>query len=523
MESGRDAPLRLPELIAALSLGIDLGLGHPFEHVLRSCLIAVRLGQLVDAPADEREAAYYLALLKSLGCTVDAAELAVWFGDDNAFRGDAWRIDMAGLPLFGFMLRRAGAGGSPWHRIRITASLIAEGNSGAAESMAAHCDVAATLAERLGLGASLSAPMQQLFSRWDGTGTPKVGGEEIALSVRLVTLAEVVEAFRSAEGPEAALATAAKRAGAQFDPELAAALQRHADDVFAGLDGDTTWDEVVAAEPAPSDPIREEDLDEALGVVADFADLKSPWYRGHSRAVAELGADAAARFGLPAGEATAVRRAGLIHDLGRTGVPNSIWDKPAVLTESERERVRLHPYYTERSFARPAALARLGAIAGAHHERLDGSGYHRGLAGASLVPAARVLAAADAYHAMTEARPHRQALDPADAAEELRRDVRAGRLDGDAAEAVLAAAGHRTSIRRRSTPAGLTPRELEVLVLLARGASNRAIARRLVIADKTAANHVEHIYTKIGAKTRASATLYAMRQGLLDTLEPDER
>jgi HD-GYP domain-containing protein (c-di-GMP phosphodiesterase class II) len=523
MESARDAPLRLPELIASLSLGIDLGLGQPIEHVLRSCLIAVRLGERIGAPAAEREAAYYLALLKSVGCTVDAGELAVWFGDDNAFRGAAARIDLAGLPLFGFMLRRAGAGGSAWHRVRITASLLAEGNKGAAESMAAHCDVAATLAERLGLGSSLYDPMQQLFSRWDGKGEPRVGGEAIALSVRLVQLADVVEAFRSAEGAEAALAMARKRAGGQFDPALVAALERDADDVLAGLGGETTWDEVVAAEPSPSPPIPEDELDEALGVVADFADLKSPYYRGHSRGVAELAADAAVRVGLPASEATTVRRAALLHDLGRTGVPNSIWDKPGPLTASERERVRLHPYYSERALSRPAALARLGAIAGAHHERLDGSGYHRGLTAASLSASARVLAAADAYHAMTEPRPHRPALEPTGAADELRREVRAGRLDADAAEAVLAAAGHRTSARRRSTPAGLTPRELEVLVLLARGASNREIAQRLVIADKTAANHVEHIYTKIGASTRASATLYAMRQGLLDTLEPHER
>ena len=209
-----------------------------------------------------------------------------------------------------------------------------------------------------------------------------------------------------------------------------------------------------------------------------------------------------------------------MHDLGRTGVPNSIWDKPGPLTEAERERVRLHPYYTERALARPAALARLGVVAGAHHERLDGSGYHRGLGGSALPPTSRVLAAADAYHAMTEPRPHRPALEPSAAAEELRGEARAGRLDADAADAVLAAAGHRRTRRGRSSPGGLTPRELEVLVLLARGASNKEIARTLVIAEKTAANHVEHIYAKIDVSTRASAALYAMRHGLLDTLEP---
>lgn len=520
MEGVAESRLRLPELIAALTLGIDLGLGQPTEHVLRSCLIALRLAESVDAPPSEREAAYYVALLSSVGCTADASQLAEWFGDDNAFRSATYGVDLAGLPMFGFMLRRAGAGGSPWHRVRITAALFAEGNGGAAESMASHCDVAATLAERLGLGPSLYEPMRQLFARWDGKGEPGLRGDAIALCVRLVQLADVVEAHRSAGGPEAALAMARRRAGTQFDPALVAQLEQHAGDVFAGLDGETTWDEVVAAEPNASGPIAEGELDEAFTVVADFADLKSPYFRGHSRGVAALAADAAAVLGLPASETVTVRRAALLHDLGRTGVPNTIWDKPGALTESERERVRLHPYYTERALARPAALARLGAIAGAHHERLDGSGYHRGLTGASVSQSARVLAAADAYHAMTEPRPHRPQLGSKDAADELRRDVRAGRFDGDVAEAVLAAAGHRTGSRRRSAPGGLTPRELEVLVLLARGASNREIAKTLVIAEKTAANHVEHIYAKIDVSTRAAAALYAMRQGLLETLEP---
>jgi HD-GYP domain-containing protein (c-di-GMP phosphodiesterase class II) len=520
VERAGDSQLRLPELIAALSLGIDLGFGQPTEHFLRSCLIATRLGERVGAPPSEREAAYYVALLSSVGCTWDAGELAVWFGDDTAFRNATYGVDLAGLPLFGFMLRHAGAGGSPWRRAGITAALLASGNKGAAESMAAHCDVAATLAERLGLEPSLHEPMRQVFARWDGKGQPRIRGEEIPLSVRLVQLADIAEAHRSAGGVEAALAVARQRAGTQFDPTLVAQLERHLDDVFAGLAGETTWDEVVAAEPTPSAPIAEDRLDETFAVVADFADLKSPYFRGHSRGVAALADEAAVLLGLPESDAVGVRRAALLHDLGRTGVPNSIWDKPGALTESERERVRLHPYYSERALARPPALARLGAIAAAHHERLDGSGYHRGLAGPSLPPLARVLAAADAYHAMTEPRPHRPPHEPDKAAAELRRDVRAGRFDADVAEAVLSAAGHRVSSRRRSAPAGLTPRELEVLVLLARGASNRQIAKALVIAQKTAANHVEHIYAKIDVSTRAAATLYAMRHGLLDTLEP---
>lgn len=519
MDTAAESRLRRPELIAALSLGMDLGLGQPTEHILRTCLISIRLGERIGATPAELEAAYHIALLSAIGCTADSGELARFFGDDNEFRRAAYRVDLAGLPLFGFMLRHAGAGGSSWHRMRMAAALVAEGSTGSAESMAAHCDVAATLAERLGL-AGLREPMRQLFARWDGKGVPRLKGEQIALPIRLVQLADIVEAYRSAGGHDAALAVARKRAGGHFDPALVAELERHADDLFSDLAGMTTWDQVVAAEPTPTGPISDEALDEALSVVADFADIKSPYFRGHSRGVAALAAAAAAHLALAEADAISVRRAGLVHDLGRTGVPNTIWDKEGPLTEAERERVRLHPYYTERALARPAALARLGKLAGAHHERQDGSGYHRGLQGAALPTSARVLAAADAYHAMTEPRPHRPALCPADAAAELRREARAGAFDAEAAEAVLASAGHRVERRGRSAPGGLTPRELEVLLLIARGASNREIARTLVIAEKTAANHVEHIYAKIDVSTRASAALYAMRHGLLETLEP---
>jgi HD-GYP domain-containing protein (c-di-GMP phosphodiesterase class II) len=516
--------LRLPELIAALTLGIDLGLGQPTEHVLRSCLVATRLAEAVDAPPGDREAAYYVALLASVGCTVDAAELAEFFGDDLAFHRATYDVDLAGLPLFGFMLRHAGAGRPPWERARVLVALLREGNEGATESMEGHCEVAATMAQRLGLGPGVHEPLRLIFARWDGKGVPAgLAGEEIPFVVRLVQLADLVEVHRSAAGVDAAVAVARERSGSQLDPALAAALERHAGDVFAGLDGETTWDDVIAAEPQPGPPLDDAAIDEALAVAGDFADLKSPLFRGHSRGVSALAADAAERLGLPTAEVTAVRRAGLVHDLGRTGVPNTIWDKPGLLTDGERERVRLHSYFTERALARPDALARLGVLAAAHHERVDGSGYHRGLAGSALSPSCRVLAAADAYHAMTEPRAHRAPLEPAAAATELRVEVRAGRLDADAAEAVLAAAGHRTSTRRRSAPAGMTPRELEVLLLVARGASNKEIARALVIAEKTAANHIEHIYAKIDVSTRAAAALYAMRHGLLDTLEPLER
>jgi HD-GYP domain-containing protein (c-di-GMP phosphodiesterase class II) len=255
-------------------------------------------------------------------------------------------------------------------------------------------------------------------------------------------------------------------------------------------------------------------FDAALTAVADFVDLKSPYTLGHARAIADLIAVAGAQLHLAAGDLTTLRRAGLVAGLGRLGVSNSIWDKRGPLGAGEWERVRMQPYLTERMLHQSPSLAPLGVIAVQYRERLDGSGYPRGLPGAAITPAARILAAADAYQSMTEPRPHRSALSAENAATELRAEVKAGRLDSDAAEAVLAAAGHRVP-RRREGLAGLTAREADVLRLVARGLSSREIASRLVISPKTARNHIEHIYVKIGASSRATASLFAMQHGLL--------
>jgi len=291
-------------------------------------------------------------------------------------------------------------------------------------------------------------------------------------------------------------------------------IQAEADVILSGLDGVTTWDAVIEAEPALAVVLSGERFDAALTAIADFVDLKSPYFLGHARAVAELAAEAGRALGMSDAELLTLRRAGLVHDLGRMGVSNAIWDKRGALAAGEWERVRLEPYVTERMLRQSDTLAPLAAIAVQHRERLDGSGYPRALSGAAISQPARILGAADAYQAMREPRPHRPSRSPGEAAAELRAEVKAGRLDGGAVEAVLGAAGHRVS-RRREGPAGLTQREVEVLRLLARGLSNKEIAQRLVISPKTVGNHVEHIYAKIGASTRAAAGLFAMRHGLL--------
>ena len=249
---------------------------------------------------------------------------------------------------------------------------------------------------------------------------------------------------------------------------------------------------------------------------AEFADLKVGFLRGHSTRVAELAANAAEALGCSRSESSEVRAAGLFHDLGRVSVPNGIWEKPGPLSAGEWERVRLHPYYTERVLERSPALAPLALLAGSHHERLDGSGYHRGATAAQLGVGARLLAAADAFDAMTHDRPHRHALGPEQARDELGVMVGAGTIEKRAADAVLEAAGSAPTETRQGYPADLTEREIEVLRLLAQGKTNREIGEALVITEKTAGHHVEHIYAKADVSTRVGAALFAMRHDLVE-------
>jgi HD-GYP domain-containing protein (c-di-GMP phosphodiesterase class II) len=516
----RDAGLGLADLVAAFSLATDLGLGQPMEHVLRSWVIAVRLGDRMGLQPADRGALYYTATLGWVGCVADTPELATWFGDDIAFRADSRQIDLAGLPMLGFMLRHAGVGGSALHRIRLGASLMVTGGKGVERALLSHCLTTATIAERLGLGEDVCAALQQAFTRWDGKGVPEgIGGGDIQLPMRLFQLAELVELFHRDGGAGAAVEMARARRGTQFDPEVVDTFCTVATDVLGDAGGELDWQALMAEDETLQRRLTEDELDLALEAIADFTDLRSPSRAGHSRAVADLASRAASGAGLAPADVTAVRRAALLHDIGMHGLPATILEKSTPLSSSENERVRMHPYYTERMLARPETLARLGAIAALAHERCDGSGFPRGLTGSAIPVTARVLAAACAFQSRTEPRPYRPAATAAQASSELRADVRHGRLDANAVDAVLAAAGQRIG-RRRSGPAGLTPREIEVLGLIARGASTRQVARQLSITPKTAETHIERIYAKTGASTRSTATLFAMNHGLLDTFEP---
>jgi HD-GYP domain-containing protein (c-di-GMP phosphodiesterase class II) len=505
----------LAELVAALSLGVDLGFGQPMEHVLRQCLIALRLAEGIGLDEQQRAAVYYTALLINVGCHSDAHEQAKWFGDDIALKATKYDYEPKSLRAAAAGMRRFGAGSPPLHRFRLGLEFALSGHREVDDMISHHAAMARALGEQLGLPNEVLDALGAAYEWWDGRGWPgALKGDEVPVAARLAQLAEFVEVAFRVSGMEGARAIAQRRRGKQFDPAMADLMATEADMILAGLDTVGTWDAVIEAEPALALVLSAERFDAALLAVGSFVDLKSPYFLGHARAVAELAAAAGAQLGLSEGEVRTLRRAGLVHDLGRLGVSNSIWDKRGPLGAGEWERVRIHPYLTERMLHQSEALAPLGAIAVQHRERLDGSGYPRGLSGAAISRSARVVGVADAYQAMREPRPHRPARSAEEAAAELRGDVNAGRFDVEAVEAVLAAAGHRVP-RRRDGPAGLTPREVEVLRQLARGLSNKEIAERLVISPKTVGNHVEHIYAKIDASTRAAASLFAMQHGLL--------
>jgi HD-GYP domain-containing protein (c-di-GMP phosphodiesterase class II) len=510
----RDSGVTLAELLAAFSLATDLGLGQPMEHLLRSWQIASRLGRYVGLPDNQQPSLFHVAMLSWVGCVADSPEVTATFGDDIVFRADSYQADLGGLPGMAFFLGRAGRGQPLPRRLRSAATMVATGGTRMMRGIQGHCLVTSTLADQLGLPEETSAAVRQFFTRWDGKGVPRgVKGDEIALVVRLFHLADVVEVHHRRGGVSAAVEVARARSGSQFDPRLVDAFRATAAEVLPLGTDEHDAHQLFTREPGLMGRLNDEDFDTALVSLADFTDLRCASRAGHSRGVADLCAEAARKLRLPAGDVRTVYRAGLVHDVGLHGVPTTILDKPTPLTATEQERLRAASYFTERVLSRPKALARLGAIAGVAHERMDGSGYHRAVGGQAIPLPGRILAAACAFHELVEPRSSRPAHTLRQATGVIRAEIAAGRFDQPAADAVLAAAGAGTR-RRVAGPAGLTPRELEVLRLIAAGRTSKEIAAALVVSIPTVERHITNLYAKIGARGRAEATAYALKHDL---------
>lgn len=513
--------VRLCELMGVMSLATDLGTGAPLECGLAVCRMATTIGDRMGLGEDDLRRVYYLALLRHIGCTVKSEGMAMIMGDDLTVGAKLAPLDLADNKAVTPVVLGEIRSHFPLWQFPGKAVRAAMFGAKIQEGMVAICEVAQIMADRMGFDARFQADIALTGERWDGKGgTGRTQGEDLPPTVRAVYLAEGVDWLRrSMDHGEIAGAVRGRRA-TMYAPDAVDAFLPAAGDIVASVaKPGSIWDDVMAAEPGGVEALSAERLVESLRAMADFADLKSHYLLGHSTGVASLAAAAARGAGLGA-DADMLYRAGLVHDVGRVGVNSRIWSSGKPLSADDWEQIRLHAYYTDRVVGRTPALKALGQVASMHHERIDASGYFRGLAGSSLGPPSRLLAAADAFRAMQEPRPHRPAMSTDQAAALLRDEVRAGRIDGDAASAVLEAAGQKPR-KRREQVAGLTEREIEVLRLLARGATKREIARQLVISPKTADAHVQHIYTKVGVSTRPAATMFALRHGLLEASDPE--
>ena len=505
--------MRRTEITAALSVAADAGMGHPADLTLASAAVAARLARALGLGDADVRACHEVALLRFAGCTSDSDVASKVFGDEVSARRAIATAD------FGHASSVIGTAFRKLHAedplvVRLPKVLRAVAGMGALFGSAiAHCEVAQGLARSLGYDDRVVAALALAFERWDGRGIPRrLREDEIPLEVHVSSLAHDFTLFHRLFGRDAALEMAEERSGGAHDPALVAALARHQRDLFDVLDAPSPWTAALDAEPEPHARLEGDAPESAVAALGDFADLKGATRAGHSRSVATLVDRTARRTGMSDEERRDLRWAAYAHDLGVAATTASVWDKPSPLTDAERESIRIHPYLTERCLARGETLERIGRIAALHHERLDGSGYPKTARADALGRSARLLAVADAVVGMGSDRPHRRALPPERVVKEIESAVTDGTLCGSAARDVLDAMGASANV---ALPGGLTSREIEVLRHLALGKTMKETAVALGIATKTADNHAQRIYAKIGVTTRGAAALWAMRTGIV--------
>jgi HD-GYP domain-containing protein (c-di-GMP phosphodiesterase class II) len=512
---------RLAELLGALTMACDIAFAFPQEKAMRTCVLAIELGRRHGLENDALHDVYYSTLLTYAGSTAFTHEVSRLSGGDDIVIGNTMIFLDAGDPveMLRQLVAKLGAGRGLAERARTVARMMLASRSAGDDHAYSICDVATNLANLLGMSSGVRGALSEICERWDGKGAPRgIAGDALLLPMRIVNVAHIAEIAHHRGGRATALDVVRKRAGGQFDPAIAKTFARHADALFDAIELESIWECFLGAEPEPHATANPTRFDDVALAFARVADLKSVFTLGHSSGVARLADAAAAVTGVSDAEGRLLHRAALLHDLGRLGVPNRVWDKPDKLSRSEWEVVRTHAYWTERILSQSALLRDASELASAAHERLDASGYHRAVPSVLISRPARILAAADAYHAMREPRAHRPAFDVDEAAKVLVGEVTAGRLDREAVSAVLEVAGAKDRPLRSAWPQGLTDREVEVLRLLARGQSTKEIASALGISPRTAQHHVIHIYRKIERNSRAGAALFATEHGLLDPL-----
>lgn len=520
--------LRTADLLGAFSLASDLAMGLHMEHGARSCYIGMHIAQEMGLPSEECTNLYYAELLKDAGCTTWTSQLAgFWLVDELAAKRDLqfFRNVRNPLDVISWLMKYVAAGAPLPTRATHFLDFLVKGREFMREGFESTCHVAARVAQRLGMPQAVQDALMQVFEQWDGHGMPHgTRSDAIPIVSRIVLVTSFLEVFHRVEGRDAARQVALARRGKAFDPSVVDTFLSLAqkESFWRGLEDERVWDLVVSMEPddSPYRRMGEEKLLDVALALADYADLKSPFIAGHSRRVADLAERIARRMALPQRQVATTYRAALVHDIGTVAIPSFVLNKPQdQLTASEWEQVRLHPYYSERILSKIPALKADIPIVAAHHERMDGQGYHRGLSGVQIPPEAQIIAVADHFDELSHDRPGQPALGPEEAIRVMDREVGPG-LAAKAYQALVedlqgGAEPPQPRARRQEWPAGLTDREVEVLRLMARGLSRRQAAEALFVSEGTIRSHLEHIYGKIGVSNRSAATLFAIEHRLL--------
>jgi HD-GYP domain-containing protein (c-di-GMP phosphodiesterase class II) len=410
--------LRTADLLAALSLATDLAMGLPAEHAVRSCYIGMHVADKLGLTVDQRADLYYTELLMDAGCTAWTSHFAASIvGDEIVARRDFLfsTDDRNPLDVLNWLRTYIATESPAPVRARHMLDFMLHAQEFMREGYRNSCEVAQRIARRLGMSEEVQRSLLSLVEQWDGAGPNGISGERIPLTSRIVYATYLLEACHSIGGRDAAIRLARRRRGTAFDPAVVDAFlaASTAPGFWEGLEQGPLWATVLDMEPdSPYRYFGEDRLEDVALCLADLADLKSFNSAGHSRRVADLAENTARQMRLPDPDVVTVRLAGLTHDLGLVAVPSFVLDKPRErLTHAEWESLRLHPYHAERILSKVSALERTTLIVGAHHERMDGQGYHRGLSGTQIPLGSRVVAVADRFDELTHDTPDQPALD----------------------------------------------------------------------------------------------------------------
>jgi putative nucleotidyltransferase with HDIG domain len=412
-----DLQLRMSDLISALSFALDLTEGQPMGHSIKTCILAMRMAEILGLSLEQRSDLYYATLVKDAGCSSNAARMfEIFGGDERRAKREVKTQDSSQVTIEGleYLMRNVMPGKSRLERVVALASIAINRKKVTSELFQLRCERGEQIAARIGLSKRTSEAIYNLDEHWDGNGFPHgLRGDDIPLLSRIINVCQTLEVFVALNGPHDAFQVMRERSGAWFDPEIVqACLQMEKEEaLWHTLESESFRETAIKSEPLGvvmyADEAR---IDSVCEAFAEVIDIKSPFTHTHSTRVSSIAMKIAEALGMNARDLTLIRRASLLHDIGKLSVPNSVLDKPGKLTAQEWETVRLHPYYTQRILERIEGFKHLAFIASTHHEKLDGSGYYRNLRATQLPLSSRAITVADIFEAMAAKRPYREPM-----------------------------------------------------------------------------------------------------------------